>query len=106
MAELIDPADPADPIARQFVPDAAELDRRPEESADPIGDGAHEAVPEGLVHRYPDRVLLKFVSSLRRLLPVLLPPRDGRARPAQPLAGARLAAALAYIRAGSARSGR
>src|SRR5437763_379944 len=27
MAELVDPADPADPIARQFVPDIRELDR-------------------------------------------------------------------------------
>ena len=27
MAALIDPADPADPIAAQFVPSAAELDR-------------------------------------------------------------------------------
>lgn len=58
MAELIDPADPHDPIARQFVPTAAELDRRPEEMGDPIGDFAHSPV-EGLVHRYPDRVLLK-----------------------------------------------
>jgi lysine 2,3-aminomutase len=61
MAELIDPADPVDPIARQFVPDAAELDRRPEEFDDPIGDGSHSPVP-GIVHRYPDRVLLKLVS--------------------------------------------
>src|SRR5262245_40124944 len=60
VAELIDPADPADPIARQFVPDAAELEQRPEESADPIGDDAHSPV-EGIVHRYPDRVLLKLV---------------------------------------------
>ena len=58
LAELIDAADPGDPIARQFVPDAAELDARPEESADPIGDAAHTPV-EGIVHRYPDRVLLK-----------------------------------------------
>ena len=57
MAELIDPDDPADPIARQFLPTAAELDHRPEESADPIGDEAHSPVP-GIVHRYPDRVLL------------------------------------------------
>ncbi|HEX4097207.1 MAG TPA: lysine-2,3-aminomutase-like protein, partial [Caulobacteraceae bacterium] len=57
MAELIDPDDPADPIARQFVPTEAELDHRPEESADPIGDAAHSPV-EGIVHRYPDRVLL------------------------------------------------
>jgi lysine 2,3-aminomutase len=60
MAELIDPADPHDPIARQFVPDLAELDVRPDESADPIGDDAHSPV-EGLVHRYPDRVLFKLV---------------------------------------------
>src|SRR5215467_14635856 len=58
VADLIDPADPHDPIARQFVPDAAELDRRPEETADPIGDDAHSPVA-GIVHRYPDRVLLK-----------------------------------------------
>src|SRR5688572_11474753 len=59
MADLIDPTDPDDPIARQFVPDAAELDRLPEESGDPIGDEAHAPVP-GVVHRYPDRVLLKL----------------------------------------------
>ena len=58
MAELIDAADPADPIARQLMPDAAELEATPEESADPIGDFAHSPV-EGIVHRYPDRVLLK-----------------------------------------------
>jgi lysine 2,3-aminomutase len=58
MAALIDPADPADPIARQFIPSAAELEHRPEESADPIGDLRHMPV-KGIVHRYPDRVLLK-----------------------------------------------
>jgi lysine 2,3-aminomutase len=61
IAALIDPHDPADPIARQFVPDAAELTTTPQERADPIGDAAHE-VGEGLIHRYPDRVLLKLVS--------------------------------------------
>jgi lysine 2,3-aminomutase len=60
MTGLIDTADPHDPIARQFVPDATELDTRPEERSDPIGDGAHSPV-EGIVHRYPDRVLLKLV---------------------------------------------
>ncbi|HWK96075.1 MAG TPA: lysine-2,3-aminomutase-like protein [Pseudolabrys sp.] len=59
LAALIDREDPNDPIARQFVPDAAELDTRPEELADPIGDDAHSPV-EGIVHRYPDRVLLKL----------------------------------------------
>ncbi|MGH1589206.1 lysine-2,3-aminomutase-like protein [Methylobacterium phyllosphaerae] len=58
MAELIDPDDPDDPIARQFVPRAEECTAAPEERADPIGDAAHAPVT-GIVHRYPDRVLLK-----------------------------------------------
>ena len=60
MAALVDPRDPDDPIARQFIPDARELDTRPEERVDPIGDDVHSPLP-GLVHRYPDRVLLKLV---------------------------------------------
>jgi lysine 2,3-aminomutase len=59
MAELIDPADPNDPIARQFIPDTAELRLRAEEITDPTGDFAHTPV-DGVVHRYPDRVLLKL----------------------------------------------
>jgi lysine 2,3-aminomutase len=58
--EIIDPADPADPIARQYLPTAAELETTPEELEDPIGDEAHSPV-KGIVHRYPDRVLLKPV---------------------------------------------
>ena len=54
---LIDPLDPADPIARQYVPSPDELISGPGESRDPIGDAAHSALP-GLVHRHPDRVLL------------------------------------------------
>jgi lysine 2,3-aminomutase len=61
MADLIDRNDPDDPIARQFVPDIAELTTLPAEHADPIGDRAHSPV-EGTVHRYPDRVLLKLVN--------------------------------------------
>ncbi len=60
MAALIDPQDPGDPIARQFVPDAAELQSLLNERADPIGDDEFSPV-EGIVHRYPDRVLLKLV---------------------------------------------
>jgi lysine 2,3-aminomutase len=59
LADIIDSRDPHDPIARQFVPDAAELDVQPQELADPIGDDAHSPV-QGIVHRYPDRVLLKL----------------------------------------------
>jgi lysine 2,3-aminomutase len=60
MVELIDSSDARDPIARQFVPDPAELDAGSAEGADPIGDDAHTPV-EGIVHRYPDRVLLKLL---------------------------------------------
>ncbi|MEE2995628.1 MAG: lysine-2,3-aminomutase-like protein [Pseudomonadota bacterium] len=57
LASLIDPTDPEDPIAHQFVPDAEELEISEGELEDPIGDDANSPVP-GLVHRYPDRVLL------------------------------------------------
>jgi lysine 2,3-aminomutase len=60
VVELIDPSDADDPIALQFIPDAAELRAEPGELPDPIGDNAHSPV-EGIVHRYPDRVLLKLV---------------------------------------------
>jgi lysine 2,3-aminomutase len=97
IAALIDPTDPDDPIARQFVPDARELVRHEAENADPIGDEAFSPV-EGIVHRYPDRVLLKLVNAcavycrfcFRR---EMVGPGRGA------LAPKALAAALAYIRA-------
>jgi lysine 2,3-aminomutase len=97
IAGMIDPADADDPIARQFVPDARELELAPEESADPIGDDAHSPV-EGVVHRHPDRCLLKLVNAcavycrycFRR---EMVGPGKGA------LSRAALAAALDYIRA-------
>jgi lysine 2,3-aminomutase len=59
MGDLINPSDPNDPIARQFVPSEAELKTAPDENADPIGDDRHSPV-KGIVHRYRDRVLLKL----------------------------------------------
>jgi lysine 2,3-aminomutase len=58
MAALIDRGDPHDPISAQFVPSGAELATTAEELADPIGDARWSPVP-GIVHRHPDRVLLK-----------------------------------------------
>ena len=60
VAGLIDATDATDPIARQFVPDVAELSQRPDEMTDPTGDRAFSPV-EGIVHRYPDRALLKLL---------------------------------------------
>jgi lysine 2,3-aminomutase len=62
LLSLIDPADPRDPIALQFLPSLEELKTLPEELADPIGDSAHSPLA-GIVHRHPDRVLFKAVSA-------------------------------------------
>jgi lysine 2,3-aminomutase len=78
LVDLIDTADPHDPIALQFVPDERELE-----------------IP-GVVHRYPDRVLLKLLNAcavycrfcFRR---EMIGPGRGA------LTGSALAAALDYI---------
>jgi lysine 2,3-aminomutase len=96
LAALIDPADPADPIARQFLPDVRELDRRPEEIDDPIGDELKSPVA-GLVHRYPDRVLLKLVSVCAVYCRFCFR-RESVGQGEAPLSGAAFEAALDYIR--------
>jgi len=59
MHSLIDKSDlDSDPVAAQFVPTAAELQWFDEERDDPIGDNVFSPTL-GIVHRYPDRVLLK-----------------------------------------------
>jgi len=98
MTELIDAADPADPIARQFVPTAAELDRLPEESADPIGDEAHAPVA-GIVHRYADRVLLKANHACAVYCRFCFRREMVGPEGVRPLSAAQLDAAFAYIAA-------
>jgi lysine 2,3-aminomutase len=49
---------PDDDIGRQFLPDPAELITAAHESPDPIADDALSPL-KGIVHRYPDRALLK-----------------------------------------------
>src|SRR5262249_147613 len=96
VADMIE-ADPDGPIARQFVPDAREHETAPEERGDPIGDDAFSPV-KGIVHRYPDRVLLK---------PILACPvycrfcfrREQVGQKAPTLAAVELDAAFAYIAA-------
>lgn len=51
-------APPDDPLYAQYIPSPEEAYTTPSELADPIGDHAHAPV-KGIVHRYPDRVLLK-----------------------------------------------
>jgi lysine 2,3-aminomutase len=47
-----------DPIGLQLIPDPAELLTASHEATDPIGDDALSPI-KGVVHRYPDRALLK-----------------------------------------------
>jgi lysine 2,3-aminomutase len=54
---LIDPADPADPIRLQAVPAFEEIALAGIGSEDPLEEKRDSVVP-GLVHRYPDRVLM------------------------------------------------
>jgi lysine 2,3-aminomutase len=98
LAKLIDPADAADPIARQFLPSEAELIAAPGESADPIGDDAHSPVP-GIVHRYPDRVLLKVTHTCAVYCRFCFRREMVGPGKAAPLTPAQLDAALAYIAA-------
>jgi len=56
-ASLIDPSDPADPIRRQVVPRAEEIVPFTGMMEDSLAEDRHSPVP-GLVHRYPDRVLM------------------------------------------------
>lgn len=62
MVDLIERDATNDPIARQFVPHARELDQAPGESADPIADARFSPV-DGIVHRYRDRCLLKVTNT-------------------------------------------
>ncbi|MBI2094195.1 MAG: KamA family radical SAM protein [Candidatus Omnitrophica bacterium] len=59
-AALMDPDDPTCPIRRQAVPVEEEYRLSPNDMIDPLGEDSHMPVP-GLVHRYPDRVLLLVV---------------------------------------------
>jgi len=56
-ASLLDPQDPLQPLRRTVVPVLGEYRLSAGENDDPLGEDGHSPVP-GLVHRYPDRVLL------------------------------------------------
>ncbi len=54
---LISRTDPCQPLRRTVIPTPGEFIRTAGEDDDPLGEDHHSPVP-GLVHRYPDRVLL------------------------------------------------
>jgi lysine 2,3-aminomutase len=87
-------ATPDDPVARQFLPTAAERQVTPDDLADPIGDRTHEVVP-GLTHRYPDRVILAVTQACEVYCRFCF--RRETVGATGPLPDAALAEALAYI---------
>ncbi len=54
---LLSPDDAGSPLRRTVIPTFHELFKAPEEADDPLGEEHQSPIP-GLVHRYPDRVLL------------------------------------------------
>ena len=100
MAALIDPADPPIRSRASSCPTRPSSTTTPEERADPIGDDAHEVAP-GLIHRYPDRVLLKLVTVCAVYCRFCFRRETVGPGGAALLADGELDAALAYIRARS-----
>lgn len=95
LAERMADEAPDGPLRRQYLPDAAETCAQPAERADPIGDGAHAPV-KGIVHRYPDRVLLKPLHACAVYCRFCFR-REMVGPGGEALNDAELAAALAYV---------
>jgi lysine 2,3-aminomutase len=94
---LIDPLDANQPLRRTVVPTVGEFVRTLGEADDPLGEDGHSPVP-GLVHRYPDRVLLlalDFCSTYCRYCTRSRVVGHGEIAPNE----ARLEAAFDYLRA-------
>jgi len=94
---LISPDDSHQPLRRTVVPTLQEMVKTPGEADDPLGEESQSPVP-GLVHRYPDRVLLllsDFCSTFCRYCTRSRVVGHGVLRPRR----SRLERALAYIRA-------
>ena len=89
------PAD--DPLSLQFLPQEQELTALAYESADPIGDGPFTPVA-GVVHRHPDRILLKVAHSCPVYCRFCFR-REMIGSKGAPLQGEQLDAAIAYVRA-------
>ncbi len=95
-AALIDPDDPSCPIRLQVVPQESELVVSRGDMTDPCGeDGA--SVVEGLVHRYPDRVLFLALDTCAAYCRYCTRSRLVSQGELDPI-GRRLEAAIAYLR--------
>jgi lysine 2,3-aminomutase len=94
-ATLIDPHDPLCPIRLQVIPQESELVVSEGDMTDPCGeDGA--SVTEGLVHRYPDRVLFLVLDTCAAYCRYCTRSRLVSQGELEPL-GRRVDSALAYL---------
>jgi lysine 2,3-aminomutase len=96
-AALIDPEDPGCPIRRQVVPVEGELVVSAGDMTDPCGED-DASVVEGLVHRYPDRVLFLVLDTCASYCRYCTRSRLVSQGELEPL-GRRVEAALAYLEA-------
>jgi lysine 2,3-aminomutase len=96
-ATLIDPEDPGCPIRRQVVPVEGELVVAAGDMTDPCGED-EASVVEGLVHRYPDRVLFLVLDTCAAYCRYCTRSRLVSQGELEPL-GRRVEAALAYLEA-------
>jgi lysine 2,3-aminomutase len=96
-AALIDPEDPNCPIRKQVIPVEAELVVSSGDMTDPCGED-DASVVDGLVHRYPDRVLFLVLDTCAAYCRYCTRSRLVSQGELEPL-GRRVEAALAYLRA-------
>lgn len=95
-ASLIDPEDPGCPLRLQVVPVEREMVVSPGDMTDPCGED-DASVVEGLVHRYPDRVLFLVLDTCAAYCRYCTRSRLVSQGELEPL-GRRVEAALAYLR--------
>ncbi len=88
-----------DPLARQVLPDPAELDSDPDDRPDPVGEGSRSPHP-WVIQKHPDRALLLLTRRCHLYCRYCF--RREHDGPADPSAE-QLASALAWIRASGAR---
>ena len=94
-ATLIDPEDPGCPIRKQVVPVEGELVVSAGDMTDPLSEDGSSVV-EGLVHRYPDRVLFLVLDTCAAYCRYCTRSRLVSQGELEPL-GRRVDAALAYL---------
>ncbi len=94
-ASLIDPHDPRCPIRLQVVPQESELVVSRGDMTDPCGEDGSSVV-EGLVHRYPDRVLFLALDTCAAYCRYCTRSRLVSQGELDPI-GRRLEAAIAYL---------